>query len=401
MALVDEFLKGLRMKSLQLAQKRGSVPVVRLVGDARDIVIDGKLDDSYWQSCPTAATGRLRELQTGRPPLFGTTFKMGWQGNNLYIAIRCEEHPGEKPRNTATRNGDQALWYGDAVEVEIATESHAYYSIAVSPSGSVVGLDRGAPRSQWFNWDARAEVATQIAEDHWTVEIRIPVTEDENDPLHQVIGRKPTQSLPWFMNLCRQRIREDGTELSALSPTGTSTFHEPMKFAHFYHGRSHQFEADPNVTDFVIGLREANKSRTPAGTLSSLLALSEGPVTDYQKSVALEQAAAAAAALKDFAQADAIGERIPIPAVRKTSHMQILLTQMKPAEVVTQYAGEDIAKWPFWKRGDGYLARGRAYLLSKNRERAEADFTHALEWLGDERSRKAAQQGLQSVQTVR
>jgi hypothetical protein len=397
-ALVDEFLKGLRMKSLQLGQKRGPVPVVRLVGDARDIVIDGKLDDSYWRNCPAAATGRFRELQTGRPPLFGTTYKAGWQGNSLCLAIRCDERPGEKPRDTATGNGDQALWYGDAVEIEIATESHAYYLIAVSPSGFVVSLDRGAPRSRWFSWDARAEVATQIAEDHWTVEIRIPVTESENDPLHQVIGRKPTQSLPWHINLCRQRICEDGTELSALSPTGTATFHETLKFAHFYHGRSHTFEADTHVTDFVIGLREASKLRTPEEALPALLALSEGAFTDYQKSAALEQAAAAAAALKDFDRADALGARIPIPAVRKTVHMQNLLARMKAPEVVAQFAEEEIGMWPFWKRGDGYLARGRGYLLSKNYEQAGADFTRALEWLGDERSRKAAQQGLQSAQ---
>jgi hypothetical protein len=400
-ALIDEFLKGMRMKSGQLGQKRGPVPVVRLVGDAKGIVIDGKLDDAYWQNCPAAATGRFRELQTGRQPLFGTSFKAGWQGNSLCFGIRCEERPGEKPNNTATRNGDQALWYGDAVEIEIATETHAYYSIAVSPSAAVIDLDRGAPRSQWFNWDAKAEVATQIGEDHWTVEIRIPVTEDENNPLHQVIGRKPTQSLPWHINLCRQRIREDGAEFSALSPTGTATFHETMKFAHFYDGRSHQFEADPSVTDFVIQLSNVAKLRQHAEALPALLSLAEGKVTDYQKSVALEQAAAAAVALKDFAQAGALAERIPIPAVQKTVQMQNLLGQTKAPQIVEQFAGEDIAKWPFWKRGDGYLVRGRAHLIAKNAKQAGADFTHALEWLGDERSRKAAQQALQSLEAAK
>lgn len=398
-ALIDEFLKGLRMKSMQLGQRRGSVPVVRLVGEARDIVIDGNLDDAYWQDCPTAARGRFRELQTGRPPVFGTTFKAGWQGNSLCLAIRCDEHPGEKPRNTATRNGDPAIWFGDAVEIEVETESHSYYSIAISPSGAVVTLDRGAPRSQWFGWDARAETATQIADDHWTVEIRIPVTEDENDPLHRVIGRKPTQGLPWHINLCRQRIREDGSELSALSPTGSGTFHEPLKFAHFYQGRSHQFEADQSVRDFVGRLNDAINLRPPADSLSALLDLCEGSVTGQQKSVALEHAAAAAAALGDFQQADAIAERICMPAIRKLVQMQNLLKQNKASQLVARFAGEDMAMWPFWKRGDGYLARGRAHFVIGNTKQAEADFTRALEWLADERSRKAAQQGLQSLRS--
>ena len=236
-ALIDDYLKGLRMKTEQLGQKRGPVPKVRLVGDAHDIVIDGKLDEEYWQTCPVAATGKFRELQTGRTPTFGTSFKAGWQGSNLYFAIRCDEHPGEKPVSASTRDDDQAIWHGDVIEIELATETHSYYQIAISPAGHIVDLDRGAAKGQSFGWDSKAEVATHIADDHWTVEIRFPVTADENDPLNQVIGRHPTQSLPWHINLCRQRIREDGQELSALSPTGTKGFHEPMKFAHFYDGK--------------------------------------------------------------------------------------------------------------------------------------------------------------------
>ena len=313
-ALIDDYLKGLRMKTEQLGQKRGPVPKVRLVGDAHDIVVDGKLDDEYWQKCPVAATGKFRELQTGRTPTFGTTFKAGWQGSNLYFAIRCDEHPGEKPVSASTRDDDQAIWHGDVIEIELATETHSYYQIAISPAGHVVDLDRGAATGQWFGWDSKAEVATYIADDHWTVEIRFPVTADENDPLNQVVGRHPTQSLPWHINLCRQRIREDGQELSALSPTGTNGFHVPMKFAHFYDGRSHQFESDPSVTDFAIGYLNATKERRAAG----FLALAElEKITDLQKAVALEQAA-----LLDKANAAAIIERIPIDAVKKTAQMQ-------------------------------------------------------------------------------
>lgn len=392
MALIDDYLKGLRMKSQQLGQKRGPVPVVRLVGDAQDIVIDGKLDDAYWQNCPTAATGKLRELQTARQPIFGTSVKAGWQGSGVYFAIRCDER--EKPNNTATRHGDQALWCGDCVEIELATETHSYYQIAISPSGAVVDLDRESPRSQWFGWDAKAEVATQIADDHWTVEIRIPVTQDENDPLHQVIGRKPTQSLPWHINICRQRIREDGAEYSALSPTSTETFHEPMKFAHFYDGKSHRFDADPAVTDFVIASRAAEKLRNPAEALPAWLKLAEGNSTLFQKSIALEQAAAAASALKDSAQADALAARIPMDAIRKTAQMQNLLAQSQAPTVIASFANEDIAKWPFWQRGAGYHARGRAYAITKAAKEAESDLSNALAWTSEPRTHDAIQLAL-------
>jgi len=381
LALIDDFLKGLRMKSQQLGQKRGPVPTVRLVGDAMGIVIDGKLDDEYWQNCPAAATGKFRELQTGRVPTFGTSFKAGWQGNNVVFAIRCDERSGEKPNITTTRDDDQALWHGDAIEIEIATETHSYYSIAVSPAGHVVDLDRGAPRSQWFTWDSKAEVATHIADDHWTVEISLPVTQDENDPLHQIIGRHPTQSLPWHINLCRQRIREDGEEHSALSPTGVSNFHAPMKFAHFFGGRSHQFDADPSVTDFALGFHAAMQKRKPEPFLA--LAATT-PISDLQKAAAREQAA-----YYDASNAGTIIERIPIEAVKKAAQMQYLLATFKAPEVIAKFANEDIAKWPFWKRGDAFHARGRAYSITKAGDKAEADLNAALEFTSEPRTRDA------------
>lgn len=377
LALIDDFLKGLRMKSVQLGQKRGPVPTLRLVGDAKGVVIDGKLDDDYWQKCPTAATGRLRELQTGRTPTFGTTFKAGWQGSNIVFAIRCDERRGEKPVTASTRDDDQALWHGDAIELEIATETHSYYSIAISPAGHIVDLDRGAPRSQWFSWDSKAEVATHIADDHWTVEISLPVTTDENDPLHQIIGREPTQSLPWHINICRQRIREDGQEHSAFSPTGTETFHELMKFARLYNGRSHQFDADPTVTDFALAFRDAQQKRDP----DVLLALAAGKVTPFQKAAALEQAAA-------WDKKANFIDQIPIEAVKKTAQMQNLLANFQAPEVVKQFGSEDIKKWPFWKRGEGFHHRGRAYSITKNGEKAESDLNAALEWIGDPRTRE-------------
>ncbi len=392
LALIDVYLKGLRLKTQQLAQKRGPVPVLRLVGEAKDIVIDGRLEDAYWKNCPIASTGRLWELQTGRQPTFGTTVKAGWAQNSVYFAIRCDEMAGEKPNIATTREGDPAIWYGDAVEFEIATETHSYYQIVANPAGVVVDLDRNAPASRRMDWDSQAEVVTHVADDHWTVEIRIPVTQDENDPLHQVIGRKPTVSLPWHVNVCRQRIREDGTELSALSPTGSDGFHVPLKFAYFYDGKSHTFDADASVSDFVIAFRAATQlvnrgKRTEA--LAAFAALAGNTATDFQKSAALEQAATLARHLGEFTRADELASRIPLEAVRKTAQMQNLLGQSKAASVIAQFKAEDIARWPFWKRGDGYHARGLAYAAAKAANEAESDLSAALGCTSEPRTRQS------------
>jgi len=393
LALLDDYLKGLRNKSAQLGRKRGPVPTLRLVGEVRGpIVIDGRLDDDAWTHCPVASTGRLRELQTGRPPIFGTTFKAAWIGSNLYFAIRCDEHPGEKPNNAATKKDDAALWYGDCIEVLLETESHSYYQIAVSPAGVVVDLDRSASRNAWFSWDSQAEVATAIADDHWTVEMRIPVTPDENDPLHLVIGRKPTRSLPWHFNVCRQRIRDGATEASAFSPTGGETFHDAMKLARLYDGQHAEFEAE-RESDYLATIRAAAdlaRGGKRAEALAAYTAAAEGPATDFQRSYALEQAAAVARGLRKPDVADALAQRIPLVPVQKTVRMQNLLEGGAAARLVAEFAAEDIAAWPFWQRGDGLLARGSAYAAVKSAQKAEADLAAALPWISDARLRDQA-----------
>src|SRR5206468_12752382 len=95
-ALIADFLKDLRSKSQQLGKKRGPVPQFRLARDAAGIVIDGKLDDDFWQKYPAPFIGELSELQTGGKPTFGTTFKAAWgKDRSLCLAIRCEDRRGE------------------------------------------------------------------------------------------------------------------------------------------------------------------------------------------------------------------------------------------------------------------------------------------------------------------
>lgn len=304
-ALIDQFLERLRTRLSVLTQKRGPVPKVRKVGGdpIPPIIVDGKLDDVPWQKIPSSSTGRFRDNQTGELPALGTTFMVEWRNGTLYFAIRCEEKPGE-PLNIATRkNEDSAIWYGDVIEILLETDRHSYYQIAVNPAGVLIDLDRGVDKANWTRWASQAEVATHVADDHWIVEIGIPITQDENDPYHQVIGNQPSINLPWHINLCRQRVREDGTEQSAFAPTATKGFHVPMKFGHFHKGSSHQYEADPSVTDFIIEHEKAKKlmrARQTKEALTIYLTLAEDKkATPRQVTFALEQAVKCARVLKD------------------------------------------------------------------------------------------------------
>ena len=234
--VLGEYLDNLAARSKQIAkeQQRENVPSVQMWRGAQDVKIDGHLDDTYWREMPGGRGGSLREMRTGRRPQFGTTFKVAWGGDSIYFAIRCEETPDNTVNIGTDRDEDAAIWMGDAVEILLETEQNSYYQIAINPAGAIADLNRTGGQKM-FRWDSQAEVATHIGEDYWTAEVRIPVIKTTNDPFHQVVGRRPLTSLPWYFNVCRQRIRENGREFSGLSPTGEASFHVPSRFAKLYY----------------------------------------------------------------------------------------------------------------------------------------------------------------------
>ena len=240
-ALVDDYLAELRKRKKQLGKGRENMPVFRSTIDMskdkwrkarKTLKLDGKLDEPFWTAYPHG--GRLRELLTGRKPVYPTTFLSRWYRDGLYLGIRCQDTAGHPANIAGAKDGDWALWDGDHVEILIETAEHAYYQIVVNPAGARIELDRGVRKKGWFNWSSQAEVAAHVGADYWSVEIRIPVTSSTDDPLHQVIGRRPTAAMPWFFNICRKRVRGQKVEVSAFSPTGKRSFHVTNRFAKMY-----------------------------------------------------------------------------------------------------------------------------------------------------------------------
>ena len=236
LALVDKFLDRLRVRSKQITkeQKRENVPSVQMWKGAHEVTIDGKLDDAFWQEMPGGRGGSLHETQTGRDPTFPTHFKVAWGGNSIYFAIRCEDRDTNTVKIGTERDDDAAIWMGDVVEILLETEQNSYYQIAINPAGVVTDLNRQGTKKV-FRWSSQAEVATHVGEDYWTAEVRLPVVASSQDPYHQVIGRQPLKDLPWYFNVCRQRLRDGGRETSAFSPTGEKGFHVPTRFAKLYY----------------------------------------------------------------------------------------------------------------------------------------------------------------------
>lgn len=232
MAFLADYLKPLKDLRAQLAKGREGNPEARAYSQVgKDFKLDGKLDEEFWKNI---GGGGLSEVQTGTPPAFGTSFKAFWKDNAIVFGIQCRDMSTNLNIATA-RNDDGNLWNGDCVELLIETQAHSYYQLSINPAGAFADLDRKGGLETL--WSSHAQVATSIGEDGWSAEMLIPVADeaqDAVDPLNGLAGRRPTKTYPWYINVCRQRVRDNGKEDSAWSPTGKNTFHDTLKFGKLY-----------------------------------------------------------------------------------------------------------------------------------------------------------------------
>lgn len=175
---------------------------------------------------PQAGRYFLKDVETGRKSEHETSFRALWDRRTVVVTIRCQE-PDMKHLNAA-----DDIFSGDSVAILLETPAHSYYQIEINPDGKVFDADRRFGIDK--QWDSLAQVKTERGADYWQVEVRLPVvTGDEGaaDPLHSVVGSKPSLDNPWYFNIGRVRVRGSQRAVSAFVPTGSSTFHDRKKFA--------------------------------------------------------------------------------------------------------------------------------------------------------------------------
>jgi hypothetical protein len=228
--LMVQFVEPMKKLRDKLAIGRKGAKAEALEVKNANFKLDGKLDKPFWKD---VREYELKEVVTGQPAVSRTTFKVVWSDMKLVFGIRCEE-PDMKGLNIAATKGkdDFNLMNGDEIEILLETQTHSFYQIIVNPAGALVDIDRIKGLNTL--WSSEAEVAAFVGDTFWSVEVRIPISDNDlggADPLRNVEGKKPTAASPWYFNVCRQRMR-DGKEIEddAFSPTGKKSFCEPWMF---------------------------------------------------------------------------------------------------------------------------------------------------------------------------
>ncbi|MHC4872280.1 MAG: DUF4838 domain-containing protein [Planctomycetota bacterium] len=241
-ALLKDFMKPLYPLLTQLKNNSGLIRENNPEAwgrhyDNLKVNLNGKADEKCWEKLY-----HLVDVVTGEKVKDGNTASVSAAWDNkagtLYMLITCRD-PDMKNLNIASiKNGDTGIFLGDLLEVHLETQDHAYYQLVINPAGELVDIDRKGGIN--WDWSSGVEAAAFVDGEIWRVELRIPVldvTERDLDPDRSgIAGKRPSRQTPWYINVCRQKVRGDKTYMYALSPTGKKKFHSRASLGRFYIG---------------------------------------------------------------------------------------------------------------------------------------------------------------------
>ncbi|MFH1842369.1 MAG: DUF5916 domain-containing protein, partial [bacterium] len=139
-------------------------------------ILDGHVDDPQWEAVDWSGDFIQRDPTDGDPPSQPTEFKVLYDDDALYFAIRAHDDPEQVTSMLARRD-----WFpGDWVEVNIDSygDNRTAFSFTLSLSGTRGDEFISNDGSNWDgSWDPVWAGATQMDNQGWTAEMRIPLSQ--------------------------------------------------------------------------------------------------------------------------------------------------------------------------------------------------------------------------------
>ena len=161
--------------------------------------LDGILDDAVWKTAPLHEGFRQHDPDEGKPASERTTFQIAYDDEALYFGIMCYDSEPDKIVSRLVRRDN----YVESDKIHINLDPHynrqrAFWFTAY-PSGSVtdgIASDSG----RWDStWDGVWDVKTQIHENGWAAEYKIPF---------HVLRFSPKEEYTWGLQVTRDISRK-------------------------------------------------------------------------------------------------------------------------------------------------------------------------------------------------
>lgn len=210
--------------------------------------IDGIIDDACWDHVEWDGDFIQWMPANGAAASQDTRFKIIYDDNYLYVAIRAFD---DKPEEIVNRMSRRDGFEGDFVEINI--DSHHDYITAYSFSATVAGV-KGDERitEDGFNWDDTWNpiwyLKTSIDKEGWVAEIKIPMT--------QLRFSKDSVQV-WGIEVKRMLYRKD--ERSVWQPIDNTTKGYVSKFGELHGIENLKPKRQFDITPYVVGSYEHYK----------------------------------------------------------------------------------------------------------------------------------------------
>lgn len=146
--------------------------------EAKTITIDGKLDESCWQSPVTA----LLQYDGTVARTDSTEFYFAWDTDNLYLAARCYDADMSQLAAAVTEH-DGPVYGEDCVGyfIKIDPDDSPIYQMYFNPNGAVFDQVHRPGTDGYYaadrSWDGMYKTKTAKTDAGWTVEAAIPLSQ--------------------------------------------------------------------------------------------------------------------------------------------------------------------------------------------------------------------------------
>ena len=157
-----------------LAETLSAGEVLRPFRTERPPVIDGKLDDAVWQSCPSVTNFKTFAPDYGHEGSQKTIGYMAYDDENIYFGFRCFDKEPEKIKCAVSARDNVGSDDWVCINLDSFNDQQSLYALYVNAAG--IQMDsRFAAGKEDFSIDVVWYSAGQIDPDGYTVEMRIPL----------------------------------------------------------------------------------------------------------------------------------------------------------------------------------------------------------------------------------
>jgi hypothetical protein len=207
-------------------------------------VIDGIIDEEAWDAVDWSGDFIQSQPYENVAPSQPTKFKLIYDDNNLYFAIRAyDSSPDSIVKRMSRRDG----FAGDWVKVHLDSYHDLLSGFTFAASAAGVKGDQKISNNNYFdnNWDPIWYVKTSIDNEGWVAEMRIPLTQLRFGKQDEYV---------WGLQITRHLFRKDersGWEF--ISPNASGWVHH---FGEIHGIKNISPKRQKEITPYVVGKLE-------------------------------------------------------------------------------------------------------------------------------------------------